>query len=123
MNLVVVAIGAAGPLITVVKLFEFWDQVDRTLRHLHDVYPEIWTSVGSPTGWAWAPKGRIGTPFSMNVEWFKWQDGQEPDWLQTVDPDFVGQLMDLRSKGRSLNWFFGAFLVGGAIVMLGLAIN
>ena len=123
MNIVVVGVGSIGPLIAVVRLFQHWERVDCFLRGLQDQYPQIWVELGRPTGRTWAPKGTLGTPFSMNVQWLEWRDGEEPDWIQRIDPHFVDQLLTLRRSRRSLSLSFGAFLVGGTIVILGLALE
>ena len=76
---------------------------DRLLRELYTNHRDIWESLGKPTGWQWAPPGRIlNTPFSMfrfRWEWLR----SDPDWLERA-PELRASFQELREGFREWNF-------------------
>ncbi len=54
--------------------------IDRMLKKLYNSHRELWESLGKPTGWCWAPPGRVLHPFQPG-----WLDmsslRDDPAWL------------------------------------------
>jgi len=59
----------------------------------------------------------------MCTESLDWRESDEPEWLHNLEPDLITDIQKLRAQGRSLPLSMSVGLVGGLVMMLGMALD
>jgi hypothetical protein len=120
MNLLLISLGGAALAHGAYRLIDFYEQLDDTLRSLHETQPEVWEAIGKPVGRLWSPEGASSFRLPDTANWATWTDGESPEWYLVLDSKMRLKVDGLRhSKQKLLKSVFGC-LVGGGIVLLGL---